>query len=123
MRTIDWGYEVPETGDAGNVFGPGIERDIEKLADHEHDGVLNAKIKPVNFDKPTGTAPSGSWAAFESGYKQTVTLPTDYEFDTTQIFCRFSTGEYFEAPIEKLSDTTFEVFINDNTITLNFLYY
>ena len=43
MLTLSHGYEKPETGDKGSVFFPALEDNIQKLNDHNHNG-LNSEL-------------------------------------------------------------------------------
>lgn len=63
MITLSYGYEKPQNGDTGDVFFPALERDIQRLNDHTHDGVnspfisAQAPSSMVNFFSPALIGP------------------------------------------------------------------
>ncbi len=126
MQTLSKGFKKPEDGDKGSVFFDALEGNIQQLNDHTHDGNDSAAIPSTNITKITSSIVSGSWAAVagKTGlYKQTVTLPGSLTFGTIGILMSDTdTGHFYNLTIEKVTSTTYDVFINDNTKNLTALY-
>lgn len=121
--TLTHSTEIPSSGENGQQFCPELERNWTRYDEHDHSGgSKGAAVPSTSITKQTGTAPSGSWALVANDiYKQTVTLPTGYAYDTTTIFA-FIDNAPVALRIEKASSNTFEVYINDNSKAVSFLY-
>lgn len=124
--TLSYGYKKPVTGDKGSVFYPDLEFDIQRVNDHNHDGSNSALLTSTSVQAVVQTVSSAGWAAVSGQpgtYKQTVTMSAGTAFDTHAIEIRNnSTKEKLYLSITKASTTTFDVYINDNTIALQVLY-
>jgi len=117
------GYKKPNAGESGDIFCPVLEYNWERVSEHSHDGSDSELLDSTIISKGSGTAASGSWVADGSLYKQTITLPTDATFDNTNIrFKDSSTEEIAYLEYKKVSDTTFDVWTNDNTATYTIMY-
>lgn len=63
MITLSYGFEKPVNGDTGDVFFPALERDIQRLNDHTHDGVnspfisAQAPASMINLFSPAVIGP------------------------------------------------------------------
>jgi hypothetical protein len=119
LSTLSHDYEKPSNPTYGDVFWPAMERNIQRMNDHTHDGDDGELIA-----KDTGSAASGSWGSDLGGgsYRQIITLPNNRQFDSTEIQFRLSTGEVIYPTVEKISGTTFYVYTNDNSKTFTILY-
>lgn len=116
MRVLSYGYEKPQLDDTGDEFFPAQERNIQRLNDHKHDGTLGALNAPG-----TQTISSASWVAvggMVGTYSQTVTLPAGYLYDSIVINLRLSTGQPIYPSIVRASNSTYTVYVNDNTLNL-----
>jgi len=122
MITTTYGMEKPESGDAGNVFCPGLERNIDRFIAHIHDGSTSAAISAKNITK--GTASTGSWIedVGNDEYYMELDLPAGYAFDTTIIDITVSDGRKYDGAIKKVDSDTFRVYSNVNTLSLSFVY-
>lgn len=115
MLILSYGFEKPQNTDTGDIYFPAQERNIQRLNDHTHNGVNSALIAVT-----TVNIPSGSWAVSALGaglYEQTVNLPTGFEYDSMLIQFRLSTGEVVYPFVQRVSNTAFMIFTNDNTKT------
>ena len=121
--TLSQGTEIPSAGENGTQFCPQLERNWTRYDEHDHSGgTKGLAIETKNLTKGTGTAASGSWVADGTDmYKQTITLPTGYAFDTTEIRCIID-DEIVGLRIKKASSTTFEIWVNDNSKSVSLLY-
>lgn len=124
MLTLSHGYEKPETGDKGSVFFPALEDNIQKLNDHNHNGLNSELLTAAASAAVTQTISSASWAHQGSGtYRQTVTMPAGIAFETHAITLRNNAnGQQMFLGIEKVSSNSYYVFINDSSITLKAYY-
>lgn len=122
--TLSYGYIKNQTGDKGSVFWPDLEFNIQRINDHSHNGVNSAKLSNDSIDPLTQTINAGAWTAVAGGtFKQTVTVPSGV--DLNKHYPRFkhnTSGELLFLSVNILSDSQFEVFINDNTVALQVAY-
>jgi hypothetical protein len=116
---LSFGYERPENTCTGDVWFPAMERNIQRMNDHTHDGV-NAGFIAANI----GQALAANWGVDLGGgsYKQLLTLPDGMTFDHSRIEVRRSTGEVAYPTIVKSTDTAFYLYTNDNSLSYNLSY-
>lgn len=121
---LSYGYKLPSTGDRGATFFPDLEDDITQLNDHDHNGTNSALLTISAIAITTQAIASGSWAATSGGtYKQTVTLPGSLTYDAISMEFRLTTGKHIIFPtIEKVSSTSYDIYINDNTQGVTAIY-
>lgn len=125
--TLSHGYKKPTAGDRG--FWTDLETNITLTNNHTHNGTDGEQISPKNLNKSTATISSGSWAAVvghAGTYKQTITVPTGYAVNSMQVKFYVTGGgedghEVFPS-VRKVTATTYDVFINDNTVSLVAVY-
>lgn len=126
--TLSKGYKNPDTGDRGTSWFADLNFNIVRVNAHSHDGSDSEFILAKNITKASATISSASWGADLGGssYKQTITLPNGYTFDNTlmKFFLSGGTddGHIIYPTIVKISSTTFDVYINDNSQTVKVLY-
>lgn len=114
IEVLSYGYEKPSDPTFGDVFWPALERNIQQLNDHNHNGTNSAPIASV-----TASISSGSWGADIGGgtYRQEITLPAGRTYDTTRLFFKRSTGEMTYPTVERASATSFYIYTNDNSVS------
>jgi len=116
---LDYGYKKPNSGEAGNIFCPVLEDDLEQLSTHDHDGVNSALISTSDLNKNTVTLVIASWVASDELYYQTVEFPTGYNHTncmiTAKIVSGSSEGSVINPTIVKTDATHFNLFVNDNS--------
>lgn len=127
MQTLTYGFQLPETGDKGSVFFPALEDDIQQLNDHDHDGSNSTRLTAQSITAVSATIVLASWVLTAGGtYRQLVTMPPGTEFDdygmAFQVASGASSGHRVNLSVEKVSATTFYVYINDNTVDVKILY-
>ena len=124
MLTLTYGYKQPETNDKGPVVFPALEFNIARLDAHTHDGSDSAKLSASSITPLTDTILNASWVLVANGiYSQTVTLPGALDYDLIHFDFRLNSDKSRINPtIERVSDTQYEIFINDNTIDIDVLY-
>lgn len=124
MQTLSNGYLLPESGDRGNIFFPGLESNIQRINDHDHNGTNSEKLTSLSLLGLVDTTSlvSGNWSLQANGlYRALVTMPGTKLFDTTTIAIRLNNKPLF-ADYEKVTDNTFYVYVNDNSISATVLY-
>lgn len=123
MQTLSYGVKLPETGDSGEDFFPAMEDNFTQLNDHTHNGTNSSKIAGSAVTPVTQSVLAASWSATSGGtYRQLITLPGTQTYDTSKIEVRLSTGHQILPTIEKVSSTTFYIYVNDNSLALTVLY-
>jgi hypothetical protein len=128
MQTLSYGFKKPQTGDKGSVFFPALEDNFQQLNDHTHNGTNSARLTSASVTVVTGTASAASWVAVDAvnqpgTYKQSLTMPVGMLFDDYHVAFRNSgTGEQLFLSLVKTGISTFDVYINDNSINLYILY-
>jgi len=124
--TLTYGRKRPDDGDRGSTFFDDLENNITLDDAHDHDGTDSPLLPTSSFINTTQAIASGPWAAVSGKpglYKQTVTLPGTLTYDGRGIFFKDSTsGHIYNLKVEKVSATTYDVFINDNTVSLTAIY-
>ena len=121
--TLSYGFVKPVSGDVGNAFFTPMEANIQQLNDHTHNGTNSANLPAQSILGVSVSAPSGSWVAngATGHYRQSVTLPAGFSFDTVALSVRTAAGIYVYSTIEKISATQFYVYTTDNTLTLTII--
>lgn len=123
MLTLSFGFKKPQTGDKGSVFFPALETNFQLLNDHTHNGSNSAKLTAASSTVVTQAISSASWASQGDGmYRQTITLPGTLKYDECQIGMKLSTGAQVFPQVEKVSATTYYVYVNDNSLDLTAVY-
>jgi len=117
------GYKIPERGDN---FWSYLIFNWLRMNDHTHNGTDSEQLSPKNFTKSTANIASGSWAAVTGHagtYKQTITVPTGYTVAAMQVkFYESVSGDEVHPTVRKVTATTYDVYINDNTLSLVAVY-
>lgn len=137
ITTLSFGFKRPEDGDKGDVFFPALEDNITQVNNHDHDGVTADKVKPFSLEKARTQVPSTGWAespASSGRYRQLVTLPAGYSLDTDAttiagiptITFYLNGGVLDGQPIdpvwERVTDTTFYLYMPDNAQAVDIIY-
>ena len=124
--TLTYGRKKPQDGDKGSTFFDDLEQNVDLDDAHTHNGTDSSLLPTSSFNNTTQAIASGSWAAVSGKpglYKQTVTLPGTLTYDGRGIFFKDSTtGHMLNLKVEKVSSTTYDVYINDNTVSLTAIY-
>ncbi len=126
MQTLTYGLKLPESGDEGTTLFDALEDNITQLDGHTHNGVNSPSLTAASIVGVTASISSGSWAAYGGPtgfYRQTVTLPAGFSFDTVSITIRESvTGSPIFPTIEKVSATQYRVYTTNNTLSFTACY-
>ena len=124
MLTLTYGYKLPQTNDKGPIVFPAMEFNIQRLNDHDHDGVDSVKIPSSSVLQVKQTVLAAGWVATSGGtYRVLVTIPPLLSYD--DIFPKIkdnTTGHVLFLSIEKVSNTQMYVYSNDNTLDLAVYY-
>lgn len=125
MLTLTYGYKKPEAQDLGTVVFPAMEENLQRLNDHTHNGVNSAPLTAVSVVPTFQSVLSAAWVLVANGiYKQTVTMPTGLVFENTSKEYRIllGAGVIYYPTIVRLSTTSYEIYINDNTLAVTVAY-
>jgi hypothetical protein len=124
MLTLSYGFFKPQANDDALVVFPALEDNIQQLNDHSHNGVDSAQLTSASIVSVRQTISSASWALVSGGhYKQTVTLPAGFDYDTVGLEFRISTTGHLVYPtVEKVASTQFDVYFDDPSLSLVVLY-
>ena len=120
--TLTYGYKKPDTGDKGSSFFPDLEDNIDRLNGHSHDGNDSVKLPPTSLSKSSQTIASTSWVATSGGtYKQTVTMPSGILYDDVIMMFKVS-DDIIHPTVEKVTASTYDIYINDNSVDVMAIY-
>lgn len=110
MDTLSYGFKKPANSDTGDVVFPALESNIQLVNDHTHNGSNSAPLATQSI-----SALHANWVSLGGGqYRQLLTLPTGYLYDTASIWMRNqSTGEQVYLKLLKASATTFYLYTTD----------
>lgn len=125
MQTLSKGYKRPETGDRGQTVFDALEDNITLANSHQHNGTDGVKVAPKDLDRTTQTLLAASWVAVagQAGtYKQTITAPGGYTIDDSHLKFYRTGGSECHPTVIKLTATTAEVHIGNNTDELKVIY-
>lgn len=126
MLTLTYGLKQPQTGDTGASLWTSLEANIAQLDAHTHDGVTSPNLTAASIVGVTASVASGNWATYGGAptgfYRQQLTLPAGFDYDTVQIGFRDSSDNVVLPTVEKVSDTQFLVYSIDNTETWTAIY-
>lgn len=114
MLTLSFGFLKPQPGDTGDIIFPAMQSNIQQLNDHTHDGINSALLALANQN-----ILSAAWVPAPVGgglYRQLITVPVGFQYDTSVVTFKLSTGEVFYPTVERVSATQYYVYINDNTL-------
>lgn len=119
------GYIKPESGDKGSSFFPQLEQNIQRVNDHNHDGVNSNKIPPSSLAFFSSDILNSNWGSPVNGvYSQVITVPgsiaevNDYDVH----FYNTSNGHRLLLSMERQTATTYRVYINDNSLNIKAIY-
>ena len=112
--TLSNGVIKNANGDTGDTFYADLATNAQLQNDHVHDGVTGNVLTSTQTN-----ISAGSWAASPIGggsYRQTITLPAGFSYNTCVMEFRLSTGEVVYPTIEKISATQYYIYTNDNSL-------
>lgn len=130
MSTVlSYGYVKPATGDTGASFWGQLENDIQQLNDHTHNGINSAILSSTSINPISDTTSivAANWLATSGGtYRMVVTTPPSITFDSYGMQFTITNGTDIGTriwpTITKISNTTYYIYSNDNTINVTVLY-
>jgi hypothetical protein len=118
------GWRLPATGDRD--WWDQLEANITQSNSHDHDGTDSEAISTKNLSKSTSTILAAAWAAVSGHagtFSQTITVPSGYTVNNSDVkFYITSSGIQIHPTTRYVSSTTYDVFVNDNTLALTAVY-
>lgn len=124
MQTLSYGYQKPQTGDKGTPLFTALEQNIQRVNDHNHDGVNSPPLTAQSIQGIQDTILAANWVAFgpTGHYRQLVTMIAGFNYDTCFMSFRLSSGDYVTPTVEKFSGTQYYVYTTDNTLDFKVTY-
>lgn len=127
MQTLTFGFQLPETGDKGSVFFPGLESNIAQMNDHDHNGTNSKQLSATALVATSIDLANTNWVLVANGiYRQLVTLPVAFDFQTKLIKYLINSGtrsgQTFHPQEERVSANTYYIYSNDNSIDVKVSY-
>lgn len=116
MQTLSMGVYKPDNGDTGDSFFNRMADNCDWMNSHTHNGTNSQLLASTQQ-----AIASGSWTLAPIGgglYVQTVTMPGNYQYDACQIWFKLSSNEYVYPSVERVSATSYKVYVNDNSLSL-----
>lgn len=123
--TLSYGYKKPVSGDKGSALFQDLEDNIQRVNDHTHDGTNSPPLPSQNVQKGTQNILQANWASYggpAGHFRQLVTLPAGFLFDSTVMSFRTSTGQVVNPTVERVAPTQYNIFSIDNTVDLVAVY-
>lgn len=123
---IAYGYKRPNIGDRLTWWADWLFN-FDRLSTHKHDGTDSAKISTAALSRPTDLITAANWGTGTNGYfKQTIACPAGVSFpQAVPVFYvegGTSNGHLIHPSIKQLSETTYEVTVNDSSLNLRVVY-
>lgn len=123
MLTLSYGFKKPQDGDKGSIFWDALADDIQQLNDHTHNGVDSALLSSSAMTGLTQSVLAAGWVHQGGGtYRQLVNTPGGRDIDNYQLSFKDANGHQLVLTVEKVTDSSFYVYINDNTVDLTAMY-
>lgn len=125
MQVLSYGYLKPESGDKGSSLFTALENNIQRVNDHNHNGTNSPFLDATALVGIVNTISSGAWATYGGPvgfYRQAVTLPIGFSYDTVFMSFRTSAGDYVFPKVERIDATQYYVYTTDNTTGYSVVY-
>lgn len=123
METLTYGFQKPSPNDPGSIVFPAMEQNIERLDNHNHNGLNSRKLEAASIAATTETIASASWVADSDGlFSQVVTLPAGYNYGTCSMKFRLPDGSDIFPEIEREADNQYKIIFADNSTNVIALY-
>jgi len=121
--TLTYGRRKPTDGDKGSTWFDDLENNIDLNDAHTHDGVTSAPIPSQNIAKNTSAIANASWlpvSGQQGTYSQTISMPSGVTMANAvfkfQINNGANLGDVIYPTVQQISGTSYEIFINDNSL-------
>lgn len=124
MQTLTYGRKLPADGDRGSIWFDALEDNIQLNDTHDHDGANSPKLSSTAIVNSTQAISNANWGSPTNGlYKQTIAMPGGLAYDTSGIQIRnTANGAAILTTIIKITATSYDIYINDNSLNLTAVY-
>lgn len=125
MLTLSYGYKKPQSGDRGATLFTALQDNIQRLNDHTHNGSDSAPLPAQSIMGVSQSILAANWVTYGGPtgfYRQQVTLPAGFDYDEVGISFRLASGDYIFPTVEKVSDTQYYIYTNNNTLDFQAIY-
>ncbi|MNJ94794.1 hypothetical protein D3C87_124970 [compost metagenome] len=124
--TTGKGYKLPQNGERGSWWQNLIDNWV-RMDGHKHDGLDSQLLDARNIQKTTQVIQTANWVPADHGlFRQEITLPTNITFaklaPTFLIDGGDLDGALIHPTIEKSAANKYNIFVNDNTLSLKVIY-
>lgn len=128
--TLSYGYVRPSDGDRGITFWDQLADDITQLNSHSHNGTDSARLTSQSITAVSAAITTAGWSLQSNGiYRQTVNMPAGTDFDDYGIAFQITAstgsvgvGQRVDLLVEKVSDTSYYLYSNDNALAVTAIY-
>jgi hypothetical protein len=122
--SLSYGLEKPQAPDKGSVFFPILEDWADWMQNHTHNGTNSEKISASGVNASSQSILAANWTVVTAGvkWKQTVSMPAGITFDNHIPSFRDPSGNICHLSVTKVTASTYDVFINDNSLTITVIY-
>jgi len=114
METLNYGYKKPENNDLGAAFWNALSSNIERLANHSHDGVNSATID-ISETGVVEELDNTDWTVDGNWKWKLVTFPSGYTYGVADVKFFLGSGTYngerFFPKVAKMSSTSMKVYM------------
>tara|TARA_Y100000296_G_C5180060_1_gene263661 strand:+ start:2310 stop:2693 length:384 start_codon:yes stop_codon:yes gene_type:complete len=122
MEQLQFGLRKPQTKDKGSEFFPALEELFDWVVAHKHTGSDSQSLSVTNIVRETVTLSSNDWTGVTQGFTQVVDMPSGLSLNNTvptfKIVSGSQEGTRIYPTVNRITDTQFEVIINDNSFDL-----
>lgn len=119
------GYKLPQKGEKV-TWWQNIVDNFVRVNNHTHDGTDSQLIKASSLTKEVQDILAADWinvSISQIPFYQLVTMPSGIDFDKTVLqFRNSANGNIVYPMVTKVSSTSFNIFVNDNTLNLKVIY-
>jgi len=118
------GFEKPQAGDPGSIWFPILERNIDRVDQHDHNGTNSELLSPTAILKVSTLVPATGWVVDGFLFKQLVLLPAGFDLDQAILSFRASggvdDGDVIYPKWQRDTSTQFYLFmpVNDQAVTV-----
>lgn len=126
---LTYGHVRPDDNDTGATFWDQLRNNITQDDAHNHNGINSAILSSIAINPVSDTTSivAANWIATSGGtYRMIVTTPPSISFDSYGMQFTITNGTDIGTriypTITKISNTTYYIYSNDNTINISVLY-
>ena len=113
-RELSNGYILPEDGDFGDTWFDDLEANIQRVNDHNHDGINSSNIPSTAITAVVVSVPAASFTGSNGDFTANFTVNTTINLDQRTIYVRDAVTKQ-QAFLDVTRVSTSEYSIKTNT--------